>query len=186
MLKIREYREKQKMTIKELAELSGMSISYISQVERKEIDPSFSALRKIAQAVQVPLYMLLDDLEIMGNLTIRKDQQIITYSEDHNVSYRFLTPLPSPAYSPEAMLISFEIAARSQDSDQPIHHHSEEMIYVLEGRLTVPIGETDIVLEAGDSTVIQKNMPHIYKNYEAVPVKGISSISPPIWDEWIL
>ena len=49
------------------------------------------------------------------------------------------------------------------------------------GRLTVPIGETDIVLEAGDSTVIQKNMPHIYKNYKAVPVKGISSISPPIW-----
>lgn len=44
MLKIREYRKKRKLTIKELAELSGMSISYISQIERGEIDPSLSSL----------------------------------------------------------------------------------------------------------------------------------------------
>lgn len=44
MLKIREFRKNQKMTIRELAELSGMSISYISQIERGEIDPSLSSL----------------------------------------------------------------------------------------------------------------------------------------------
>lgn len=181
MLKIREFRKNQKLTIKELAELSGMSISYISQIERGEIDPSLSSLRKIAHAIQVPLYMLLDDVEIMGNLTLRKDQQIVTYSEDHNVSYRFLTPLPSPAYSPEALLISFEIAAHSQDSVNPIRHHSEEMIYITEGQLIVQIGETDIILETGDSTVIQKDLPHICKNNGDIPVKGISSISPPVW-----
>ena len=105
MLKIREFRKSQKMTIKELAELSGMSISYISQIERGEIDPSLSSLRKIAAGLQVPMHMLLDDVVVMGNLTIRKEQQVITYSEDHKVSYRFLTPFSSPAYSPEAMLI---------------------------------------------------------------------------------
>lgn len=72
MLKIREFRKNQKMTIKELAELSGMSISYISQIERGEIDPSLSSLRKIAAGLQVPMHMLLDDVVAMGNLTIRK------------------------------------------------------------------------------------------------------------------
>ena len=62
MLKIREFRKSQKMTIKALAELSGMSISYISQIERGEIDPSLSSLRKIAAGLQVPMYMLLDDV----------------------------------------------------------------------------------------------------------------------------
>lgn len=181
MLKIREFRKSQKLTIKELAELSDLSISYISQIERGEIDPSLSALRKIAHAMQIPLYLLFDDVELMENLTLRREQQIIAYSEDHNVSYRFLTPLPSPAYSPEALLISFEIAAHAQDSMNPIRHHSEEMIYVTEGQLTVQIGETDVVLEAGDSTVIQKDLPHICKNNEDVPVKGFSSISPPVW-----
>ncbi len=181
MLKIREFRKSQKMTIKELAELSGMSISYISQIERGEIDPSLSSLRKIAAGLQVPMYMLLDDVVVMGNLTIRKDQQVITYSEDHNVSYRFLTPVPSPTYSPEAMLVEFEIAAHAQDTQVPIRHHSEEMAYVTEGQLTVQIGDTDVILNPGDSTVIQKDLPHIYKNNGDVPAKGISSMSPPVW-----
>ena len=43
MLKIREYRKQQNLTMKELAREAGMSISYISQVERGEIDPSLSS-----------------------------------------------------------------------------------------------------------------------------------------------
>lgn len=100
MLKIREYRKQKNMTLRELASLCGMSISYISQIERGEIDPSLSSLRKIAAVFQLPLYMLLDDVEIIGNLTLRKNQQIIRYSKDRSVTYRFLTPLPSPEYDP--------------------------------------------------------------------------------------
>ena len=96
MLKIREYRKQRKLTIKELAAMTGMSISYISQVERGEIDPSLFSLRKIASVFQLPLYMLLDDEEIMGNLTLRKDQQLVRVSEDGSITYRFLTPIPSP------------------------------------------------------------------------------------------
>ena len=62
MLKIREYRKQKQLTIKELAALTDMSISYISQIERGEIDPSLSALRKIAGVFQIPLYLLLDDM----------------------------------------------------------------------------------------------------------------------------
>lgn len=181
MLKIRKYRKQQEMTIKELAAKSGMSISYISQVERGEIDPSLSSLRKIANVFQVPLYMLLDDVEVMGNLTLRRNQQLTKYSEDGKVSYRFLTPLPSPEYSPEALLIAFEVAPHSQDTAEPLHHYSEEMIYVEAGELTVQIGDTDILLKAGDSTVIQKNLPHICKNLGDTAATGISAFSPPIW-----
>lgn len=181
MLKIRNYRKQRNLTIKELAALSGMSISYISQVERGEVDPSLSALRKIAAAFQLPLYMLLDDVEILGNLTLRKDQQLVRTSEDQSVSYRFLTPLPSPQYSPQLLLMKFDLAPHSQDVPEPVRHSSEEMVYVLEGQLTVQIGDSDIVLNPGDATVIQKNLPHIFKNCSDHPVSGISAISPPVW-----
>ena len=46
---IREYRKNKKLTIKELAERTGLSIGYISQVEREEAEPSLSSLRKIAR-----------------------------------------------------------------------------------------------------------------------------------------
>lgn len=186
MLKIRKYRKQKKLTLKELAALSGMSISYISQVERGEIDPSLSSLRKIAAVFQVPIYMLLDDTEVIGDLTLRKDQQKITYSEDKNLSYRFLTPLPSPGFSPELLLVAFEMEPHSQDSLTPIQHHSEEMTYLTEGELTIQIEDTTVTLHPGDSTVIQKDKPHIYKNTGDVPVKGIMAISPPIWGKMTL
>lgn len=181
MLKIREYRKQQNLTMKELASQAGMSISYISQVERGEMDPSLSALRKIAAVLQVPLYLLLDDIEIRGNLTLRKDQQLVRCSEDGKVLYRFLSPLPSPDFSPETLLLHFEIAPYAQDVASPIRHHSEESIYVTEGELTIQIGENEVVLKAGDSTVIEKDYPHICKNTKEFPVKGISAISPPVW-----
>ena len=117
----------------------------------------------------------------MGDLTRRKDQQLVRTSEDGAVTYRFLTPLPSPEFSPQMLLMHFAIAPRSQDTPEPIRHASEEMIYVMEGQLTIQIGGSDIVLNPGDTTVIQKNLPHICKNCSDEPVKGICSISPPVW-----
>lgn len=181
MLKIRDFRKQRGFTIKELAARSGMSISYISQVERGEIDPSLSSLRKIAAVFQIPLYMLLDDTELLSDLTLRRDQQLVRRSEDGAVAYRFLTPLPSPQYSPEAILIGFEVAPHSQDTAEPVRHDSEEIICVTDGQLTVQIGETDIILSPGDTTVIQKNLPHICKNTGESAAKGISVISPPVW-----
>lgn len=181
MLKIRTYRKQRQLTIKELAALTDMSISYISQIERGEIDPSLSALRKIAGVFQVPLYMLLDDVEITDNLTMKREQQPVRFSEDHQVSYRFLTPLPSPRYSPEALLIEFTLAPHSQDVPEPVRHHSEELIYVNEGTLTVQISDSQFPLSPGDTTVIRKDFPHICKNLTDQPVRGIAVFSPPVW-----
>lgn len=181
MLKIRKYRKKRQLTIKELAALTDMSISYISQIERGEIDPSLSALRKIAGVFQIPLYLLLDDMEFTDHLTLKKEQQPLRFSEDKKVSYRFLTPLPSPRYSPEALLIEFTLAPHSQDVSEPVRHHSEELIYIMEGNLTVQIGDSHLELSTGDTTVIQKDFPHICKNCTDHIIKGIAVFSPPVW-----
>ena len=181
MLKIREYRKQRQLTIKELAALTDMSISYISQIERGEIDPSLSALRKIAGVFQIPLYLLLDDMEFSDHLTLKRDQQPMRFSEDQKVSYRFLTPLPSPRYAPEALLIEFTLAPQSQDVPEPVRHHSEELIYVTNGNLTVQIGDSQIELSNGDTAVIQKDFPHICKNRTDETVTGIAVFSPPVW-----
>ncbi|MDE7067918.1 MAG: helix-turn-helix domain-containing protein, partial [Schaedlerella arabinosiphila] len=57
--KIRKYRKKMNLTIKELAARTGLSIGYISQLERNEAEPSLSSLRKIAKEFGVPLYVLI-------------------------------------------------------------------------------------------------------------------------------
>lgn len=181
MLRIREYRKNQSLTIKELSEQTGLSISYISQVERGEVDPSLSSLRKIAAVFQVPIYVLLDDSVQKENLTIRQENRISKHSENHTVTYTFLSPLPSPEFIPKSLLMEFEIQPDSQDTEFPLAHHSEEVIHILEGELTLIIGDSQIVLHPGDTSVVKEDLPHICKNTTDRPVRGVAAISPPVW-----
>lgn len=96
MLKIREYRKQKQLTIKELAALTDMSISYISQIERGEIDPSLSALRKIAGVFQIPLYLLLDDMERSDNLTIKKNSSPCVFQRTRRCLTAFSPRCPPP------------------------------------------------------------------------------------------
>lgn len=49
---VRNIRKKRGITLKELAEKTGLSIGYISQIERNLTDPSLSTLRKLSAATR--------------------------------------------------------------------------------------------------------------------------------------
>ena len=48
-------REKKGYTLKQLSEISGLSIGFISQVERGQTDPSLSSLKNLATALDLKL-----------------------------------------------------------------------------------------------------------------------------------
>lgn len=178
---IREYRKKQKLTIKELAERTGLSIGYISQVERGETEPSLSSLRKIAGEFDVPAYVLLDDHKNDSNLTIRREERMTAHVKKNSVEYEFLTPISSQHFSPKALMIKATLEPHSRDSEIPIIHHSEETLLVLKGTLTVAVGDETIVLNEGDTTIIREDIPHTCINDGNDYTMVISVITPPIW-----
>ena len=57
---IRETRKKNHLSLAELAVRVGVSESYISQLERNNVDPSISVLRKISSALNVPIVTFFD------------------------------------------------------------------------------------------------------------------------------
>ena len=56
--RIKELREKRKLSQEDLAKVTGLSQSTISQVEREEKDPSLSTLQKIAQGLNIHIAVL--------------------------------------------------------------------------------------------------------------------------------
>jgi transcriptional regulator with XRE-family HTH domain len=50
---IRSYRSKRKLSLKELAQMSGLSTSYISEIERCKKQPSLETINKIAEALNI-------------------------------------------------------------------------------------------------------------------------------------
>lgn len=62
MVRIRVVRVRQAKTQKQLAEISGLSQSYINELETgKKCNPSMAVLDKLASALQVNVVELLED-----------------------------------------------------------------------------------------------------------------------------
>lgn len=179
--KIRKYRKKMKLTIKDLAERTGLSIGYISQLERDEAEPSLSSLRKIAKEFDVPLYVLIEDEKENTGLTIRREERMSVRTKKNGIEYEFLTPFPSQNFMPKVLMLKITLQARSRDSEIPIVHHSEETIFILKGTLTLTIGEDTVVLREGDTTIIEEDLPHTCANDTDSLVEVLSVISPPVW-----
>lgn len=60
--KLRELRQARKWTLNELSQRSGLSISHISSLERgTRTKPSMEVVRKLANALQIPVHHLHDD-----------------------------------------------------------------------------------------------------------------------------
>ena len=183
--KLKQYRKKANLTLKNMAEETGLSIGYISQVENGQVEPSLSSLRKLAKSLDVPLYLLLDYEEDEA-LTIREDRQIRMHNHQESVTYNFLGPLPSHKFLPQSLMIRFTIEPHTQDSELPVVHHSEEIVTVLSGTLTLLVGSEEIVLKKGDSSLIKEDIPHLFKNDHDTMVEGISSLTPPVWGNMAL
>jgi transcriptional regulator with XRE-family HTH domain len=58
--RIRELRRQAQVTQKEVAARSGLTVSYLSRLENERITPSVRTLRRIAEALEVPVSMLFD------------------------------------------------------------------------------------------------------------------------------
>jgi transcriptional regulator with XRE-family HTH domain len=56
---IKLIRTQKKLSQAELAERADVSVSYISMLEREKRDPTFSTVEKLAEALEVPLSILM-------------------------------------------------------------------------------------------------------------------------------
>jgi len=62
----------------------------------------------------------------------------------------------------------------------PLHKHptTDEVFYIIKGRVKFTIGETDIVASAGDVVEGKMNVPHTFKNIGSEPVAFLSVKAP--------
>lgn len=177
---VRKIRKQRAITLKELAEKTGLSIGYISQIERNLTDPSLSTLRKLSAALDVPTYLFMGGESAPG-LTTRSRDVIILSQPQSSIRYHLLTPMPSGEFVPQSLVIRFELEPHSRDGDLPVLHPSEEIILLEQGELDVMIESETVHLQAGDTTVIRSNLPHTVVNPTDAPATGLSVFTPAIW-----
>lgn len=67
--RLKELRTHHELTLKALAELSGLSVSYLSDIERGRTTPTLATLEQLATALEISLLDFLSGVDFAGELT---------------------------------------------------------------------------------------------------------------------
>lgn len=162
---IRARRHSLRMTLQTLGQQAGVSVGYLSQVERNQANPSLSTLASIAQVLGLGVDYFIAAPKTQDAHS-RAGERMRFSVGDSLISYeRLHTEFPGNQLS--SFLISIEPGYRSE----PANHEGEEIIYVLEGALSLHIETETMVVAAGDSLHFRGNRNHSWANDTGEPVK---------------
>ncbi|WP_057776289.1 helix-turn-helix domain-containing protein [Cytobacillus dafuensis] len=156
--RVRLLRNEQKISLKELSEKSGVSVSMISQIERGNTDVTLTTLYKICKGLGVSISTLLFTKEETARIIKKKNRKTIVFPSS-NTKYQLLTP--NHDGSLEMILVELE---PGQTDRKLVEHQGEECGVVLEGSLTVILGDEEFYLEEGDSIYFNSLTPHRFLN----------------------
>jgi transcriptional regulator with XRE-family HTH domain len=161
--RLRACRRARRLTLKDVADGAGLSVGFISQIERGIASPSLSSLAAVAQVLEVDVGEFLSR-PASGTPLTRHDQRPIFAVSENSVTYERLS-----TSFPGNVLRSVIIHEPPGHRGEPIAHEGEEIIYVLKGALTVEIEGERSVLEANDSVHFQSSRVHSTWNHTDRP-----------------
>jgi transcriptional regulator with XRE-family HTH domain len=157
--RIKTLRTGQGMTLAELGEKANLSTSYLSQIERDKTSPSLTTLETIAKSLNIGLRTLFEtDDEAAFVLRARKETNTPTH-KDPVVRQPLMPQIGNPEI--EVYRITFHPRSAPEQIEQ---FTGEEIIYMLDGELTISIGDEQFVLTAGDSIHYDALLIHSWKN----------------------
>ncbi|MFQ6110837.1 MAG: cupin domain-containing protein [Nitrospinota bacterium] len=172
--KIRNIRLRRGRSIPEVAEASGLSRGFISQVENERSSPSISSLEKIAQALDVPLPYLLLKEEEEPRIIQRSKRHRVKLGEE-GVSVEVLTPYGQNSLE----MLYMRIPPGRVSSREHRTHEGKECHLVVEGNIQANYGGQIYNLEEGDSFIWDGSVPHRLRNTGRKTAVVIIALAPP-------
>jgi len=155
---IRERRRGMNMTLKELGELSKLSVGFLSQVERDHATPSLAALSMISKGLDVEMEFFVSSPAVHRGRTRHGERENFSV-DDSSLRYQRL----GADFAGKA-LSSFIIVVPAGYKSETVSHEGEEIIYILEGEVVTFVEDEKVVLQAGDSLHFRSTRSHRWEN----------------------
>ncbi|MGL5314789.1 MAG: helix-turn-helix domain-containing protein [Peptostreptococcaceae bacterium] len=173
---ISKYRKEKNLTIKELANLAGVTPSLLSQIEKGTANPSINTLKQISKALDIQLFNFFIQSFSSEDLVVRhNNRKKIMFPESDNFTYELLTP----SLNTTIEFILMKIPANSSSSDELFSHKGEEVAYINKGSVNLYLMDDIIELNAGDSVKIPPHANHKWENIQNLECEVLFAITPP-------
>ncbi|HJS91396.1 MAG TPA: XRE family transcriptional regulator [Steroidobacteraceae bacterium] len=174
---IRGLRKARNLTLNQLAGASGLSVGYLSMVERQQAMPSIKSLLSIAHALGVTIGWFFEGDAVRpqehGLVVRRSRRRRIDYSAG------IVDELLSPSLKGNLELVLCRLAPGASSGEEPYSHAGEEAGVVVRGRLELWVSGQSVMLETGDSFGFESTRPHRYRNPGPDETEIVWAITPP-------
>lgn len=170
---VQKYRKQRELTLGQLAEISGVSKSMLSQIERGQANPTFAVLWSLTRALGIEFNDLIeggleaDDNEKVTVVTDANTPEI--KSTDGDCTLRILSP---PQMTGELEWYHLEIAPGGVLSSSAHASGTAEHFTVISGSFEVTSDDTIRTIKAGETARYAADVPHQIANTSKRAAKG--------------
>jgi len=153
-------RKARRLSMRVLAELSGLSVNTLSLIENGKTSPSVSTLHQLAQSLDVPITTFFElehpKKKIVYQRAGERQQLVFSQGQMENLSAGM------PNMGSEPFITRLEPKANSGKT--VLVYAGREFIYCLEGEITYTIEDEVYLLAPGDSLIFDAYTPHSWCN----------------------
>jgi len=172
--RIKRYRQKYNLTLKDIESRVEVSATHVSEIERGKTSPTIGALARIADALQVDpaVFLITDDLP-RARVTRADARSRVRFESDGYVAHPLSAPVPGQDLS--VALVHFE----PTEGEPHVHQHpGEEFGLILDGEIELVVGDETFTVASGDSVHFRSDLPHGVVNRGSSVCVAIWSGSP--------
>jgi len=171
--RLRDARRAQRLSLATLADRTGLTKGFLSQVERDLTAPSVASLIRLCEVLELPVGHLFDGAHTP--LVRGGERTPIAFGGSGVSEYRL-----TPADETRVLLLLSEIAPGGGSGDEPYALGSDaEVAHVIEGTLHVEVAGTHYDLSAGDTLTFDASAPHRWHNPSAaLPTRVLWFLAP--------
>jgi DNA-binding transcriptional MerR regulator/quercetin dioxygenase-like cupin family protein len=153
---LRQLRARRRLSLAQVAQAVGVSVGFLSALERSQMSGSVGTLRKLARFYKTNILDFHDAHDVTSRQVRPADRKVLEVGTGVRME---LLAWGNTVMEPHL----FRIAPDAGSGD-PYTHEGEEFIFVLRGDLEIAVDGEQYRLKPGDSFYFESATPHRWKN----------------------
>ena len=181
-LGIKTLRKQKNMTLADMAEATGFSISYLSKVERNQGSITIDAVAKICSAMGMDLIEFLRMDFSKDIVVVRKEERKTIYNSEGIIKYDLVTGGHQKKL--KGMVVTVYPSDSRNFAKVCMPHTTDELAFILDGEMILAIVDKDgnttqTLLKTGDSFYVYAWQKHAFKCHGSKPCQSLWSYLSP-------
>jgi uncharacterized cupin superfamily protein/DNA-binding Xre family transcriptional regulator len=172
--RLRKIRMQMGLSIRALAEKSGLNVNTLSLIENGHTSPSVSTLQQLAQSLQIQISTFFETDHGEKKAVFQKNGTRPRAAFAHGVMEDLGAGMPR--FGAEPLIVTLQPNASS--GKNPIVHTGREFVYCIKGQISYTVDAETYVLESGDSLLFEAYLPHHWHNSGTVPTRALLVLCP--------